>query len=72
MKTSEDDKKIQLDSFSFSIDNKVGEPETDCKSSSLKIFLQTDVYGTVDCDEFAQENFTDFVPILPPPKKFCM
>lgn len=61
------DNKTQLESFSFVNDK--NEPKTD--NDLPEIFMQHDIYGTVDSEEFEQEYFTNFIPILPPPKKFC-
>lgn len=37
----------------------------------IQILMQTETYGKMDCNEFDQEEFMDFIPIMPPPKKYC-
>lgn len=60
--------KSEIDLFSFVSKN----DNTDSKSApTLKILMQNEVYGNMDCEAFAQENFTDYVPIMPPPRKYC-
>ncbi|XP_060859632.1 probable ATP-dependent RNA helicase ddx42 [Metopolophium dirhodum] len=62
-------KKSELESFSFvsTKNNKNTKNE-----SQLKILMQTEVYGKIDNEAFAQDNFTDFIPIMPPPRKYCV
>ncbi|XP_026821482.1 uncharacterized protein LOC113559901 [Rhopalosiphum maidis] len=64
-----EDKKTELESFSFvtkkTQKNSENEPQ-------LKILMQTEVYGKIDNEAFAQDQFTDFIPIMPPPKKYCL
>jgi len=68
LKTPEN-KKSELESFSFvstkNNKNTRNEPQ-------LKILMQTEVYGKIDNEAFAQDNFTDFIPIMPPPQKYCV
>jgi len=65
LKTPSDSEKL-LQTFSFSVIDKV----TDAKDAGPKILMQTEIYGKMD-NGFDQENFTDYVPIMPPPKKYC-
>lgn len=62
-------KKSELESFSFvsakNNKNSNNEPQ-------LKILMQTEVYGKIDNKAFAQDHFTDFIPIMPPPKNYCV
>ncbi|XP_022175331.1 uncharacterized protein LOC111037230 [Myzus persicae] len=69
LKTPEN-KKSELESFSFvstknNNNNTKNEPQ-------LKILMQTEVYGKIDNDAFAQDHFTEFIPIMPPPRKYCV
>jgi hypothetical protein len=59
--------KAQMEAFSFVIGQ-----ETTQKAPSLKILMQVETYGQVDSEVFAQEQFTDFIPIMPPPRKSCL
>lgn len=59
-------KKAEMEAFSFVIDK-----ETTQKAPTLKILMQVETYGQVDSEAFAQEQFTEFIPIMPPPRKFC-
>lgn len=61
-------KKSDLESFSFVAKKKDKNTENDLQ---LKILMQTEIYGKIDNDAFAQDQFTDFIPIMPPPKKYC-
>lgn len=64
-----EDKKSEFESFSFvnkkNVKNIKNEPQ-------LKILMQTEVYGKLDNEAFAQDQFTDFIPIMPPPRKYCL
>lgn len=64
--------KAEMDSFSFSTVKTKTEKKSSAVLPSLKILMQTDVYGKMDCEIFNQESFTDFVPIMPPPRKYCL
>lgn len=57
----------EINKFSFALSE-----ETEQKAPSLKILMQVETYGQVDNEAFTQENFTDFIPIMPPPQKFCL
>lgn len=60
-----------LQSFSFVIDN--GKSETKNTVKPLKIFMQTDVYGyDQGCKAYDDEKFTDYIPIIPPPRRNCL
>jgi len=61
-------KKSELELFSFVSKKKDKNTENDLQ---LKILMQTEIYGKIDNDAFAQDQFTDFIPIMPPPKKYC-
>lgn len=37
-----------------------------------KILMQTEVYGKMDNEAFDSDNFTNYIPIMPPPKKYCV
>jgi len=67
--TTPDYKKSELESFSFvstkNNKNTNSEPQ-------LKILMQTEVYGKIDNEAFAQDHFTEFIPIMPPPRKYCV
>lgn len=65
LKTPSDSKKL-LETFSFSIPDK----STVAEDAGPKILMQTEIYGKMN-NGFDQENFTDYVPIMPPPKKYC-
>jgi len=55
-------------SYSFTIENE----EMNTKiTPSVKIFMQTEVYGKANCQAYEDEKFTDYIPIMPPPKKYC-
>lgn len=61
--------KSEIDSFSFVSNN----GDTNSKNApTLKILMQNEIYGNMDCEAFAQENFTDYIPIMPPPRKYCV
>ncbi|XP_025207833.1 putative uncharacterized protein DDB_G0282133 [Melanaphis sacchari] len=62
-------KKSELESFSFVTKKKDKNTENEPK---LKILMQTEVYGKIDNEAFAQNCFTNFIPIMPPPKKYCL
>jgi len=68
LKTPEN-KKSELESFSFvsSKNNKDTKNEP-----QVKILMQTEVYGKIDNEAFAQDHFTEFIPIMPPPRKYCV
>lgn len=57
----------EIDSFSF-----VSKNDNSKSVPTLKILLQNEVYGSMDCEAFEQENFTDYIPIMPPPRKYCL
>lgn len=61
--------KSEIDSFSFvtKTDNSKSK-----STPTLNILMQNEIYGKMDCEAFAQENFTDFIPIMPPPRKYCV
>lgn len=59
--------KSEIDTFSFAIDQEKTKHEP-----SLKILMQVETYGQADNEAYAQENFTDFIPIMPPPRKYCL
>lgn len=61
--------KSEIDSFSFVSKN---DNSNSISVPTLKILMQNDVYGNMDCEAFEQENFTDYVPIMPPPRKYCL
>lgn len=67
-----DANRAAFESFSFVADNNNSKMKSNGTSSSLKILMQTEVYGKMECDSFDQEMFTDFIPIMPPPKKNCL
>lgn len=60
----------QLNSFSFVVKNE--KPSAKCTPPTLKIIMQTEVYGKMECDAFDEENFTNYIPIMPPPEKYCL
>ncbi|XP_050426102.1 GATA zinc finger domain-containing protein 15-like [Adelges cooleyi] len=51
-------------------------PANEQKKKAVKpqtqILMQTEVYGKMDCNEFTQNEFVDFIPIMPPPQKYCL
>lgn len=57
-------------SYSFINDNEEKKKKTDY-NPSLKIYMQTKVYGNIKCKAYEDEEFTNYIPILPPPKKCC-
>lgn len=59
--------KSEIDSFSFVSNN-----DKSKNAQTLKILMQNEVYGNMDCEAFAQEKFTDYIPIMPPPRKYCL
>jgi len=61
-------KKLEMESFSFVTKKKDKNTENDLQ---LKILMQTEIYGKIDNDVFAQDQFTDFIPIMPPSRKYC-
>lgn len=63
-----ENKQSELESFSFV--GKKNDKNTE-NDSQLKILMQTEIYGKIDNDAFAQDQFTDFIPIMPPPMKYC-
>lgn len=64
--------KNTLESFSFATDNKK-EDIKKTKKDSVKIFMQSEVYGKDQgCKAYDDEYFTDYIPIIPPPKKNCV
>lgn len=64
-----DKKKTELESFSFV----TSKTNMDTKSDGqLKILMQTEIYGKIDNEAFAQDQFTDFIPIMPPSRKYCV
>jgi len=64
-----EDKKTELETFSFVTKKTQNKSENE---PQLKILMQTEVYGKIDNEAFAQDQFTDFIPIMPPPKKYCL
>lgn len=56
-----------LETFSFKLNNE----DTHTIDGAPKILMQTEVYGKTD-KGFDQENFTDYIPIMPPPKMYCL
>lgn len=68
LKTPEN-RKSELESFSF-VSTKHNQNTKN--ESQLKILMQTEVYGKIDNEIFAQDCFTDFIPIMPPPRKYCV
>lgn len=68
LKTPEN-RKSELESFSF-VSTKNNQNTKN--ESQLKILMQTEVYGKIDNEIFAQDHFTDFIPIMPPPRKYCL
>lgn len=63
--------KSAIDSFSF-VSNNGRNKDSKSEDTSLKIFMQNEIHGNMDCEAFEQEHFTDFIPIMPPPKKYCV
>lgn len=59
-------KNTNPETFSF----KLSDENTKAMDKLPKILMQTEVYGTSD-HGFDQETFTDYIPIMPPPKKWC-
>ncbi|XP_050529317.1 probable serine/threonine-protein kinase clkA [Daktulosphaira vitifoliae] len=56
----------------FNNNNVANEPKKKINNKpQIQILMQTETYGKMDCNEFVQEEFTDFIPIMPPPKKYC-
>lgn len=63
--------KNTLESFSFVIDDE--KPVIKKAVKPLKIFMQTEVYGNDQgCKAYDDEKFTDYIPIIPPPRKNCI
>lgn len=60
--------KQALESFSF-VPKGNDKPNN---SPLLKIMMQNDVYGKMDCDAFRQDSFIDYIPITPPPQNQCI
>lgn len=59
----------QFKSFTSVIQNE--KPNAKCAPPTLKIIMQTEVYGKMECDAFEEDNFTNYIPIMPPPQKYC-
>jgi len=37
----------------------------------VKIFMQNENYGKANCQAYEDEEFTNYIPIIPPSKKYC-
>lgn len=61
--------KSEMESFSF-VPNKEKNHNTN-NVQSLKIMMQNDVYGRMDCDAYTEDMFTDYIPIIPPSINQC-
>lgn len=64
----------QMNSFSFSMGDKQPNKENpSVNEPPLKIFMQTEVYGRGEnTNMYAQKDFTDFIPLMPPPQHYCL